>query len=132
MLRRFLLIVFLFLPGVGYALPHANVRVIDTNLEVSFNVQASKMNEELPTSPVAVEISTLKSLIEVTERVTGKKIVYVGESHDQLSHHVMELEVIKNLHRRGKKLAIGMEMFQRPFQKTWMIILKAGSMKGNY
>jgi uncharacterized iron-regulated protein len=103
MLRRFLLIVFLFLPGVGYALPHANVRVIDTNLEVSFNVQASKMNEELPTSPVAVEISTLKSLIEVTERVTGKKIVYVGESHDQLSHHVMELEVIKNLHRRGKK-----------------------------
>jgi len=75
MLRRFLLIVFL-LPGVGYALPHANVSVIDTNLEVSFNVQAQKMNEELPTSPVAVEISTLKNLIEVMEHVAGKKIVY--------------------------------------------------------
>ena len=65
-----------------------------------------------------LEIANLKTLPEVMERVAGKKIVYVGEKHDQYSHHVMELEVIKDLHRRGKKIAIGMEMFQRPFQKA--------------
>jgi uncharacterized iron-regulated protein len=74
------------------------------------------VKEELPKPPVAVEISTLKTFAEVTERVAGKKIIYVGENHDQYSHHVMQLEVIKDLHRRGKKVAIGMEMFQRPFQ----------------
>ena len=46
------------------------------------------------------------------------KIIYVGETHDRFSHHVMELEIIKDLHSRGKKIAIGMEMFQRPFQKV--------------
>ena len=30
----------------------------------------------------------------------------------------MELEIIKDLHRRGRNIAIGMEMFQRPFQKA--------------
>ena len=117
-LRRFLFIIFLFLPGVGYPLLHANERVIDYTLEVSFNLQASKMNEELLNSPVAIEIANLKTLLEVMEHVASRKIVYVGESHDQFSHHVMELEVIKDLHRRGKKIAIGMEMFQRHFQKV--------------
>jgi aminopeptidase N len=66
---------------------------------------------------VAVEISDVKTLPGVLDRVAGKKIIYVGETHDQFSHHVMELEIIKDLHRRGRNIAIGMEMFQRPFQE---------------
>jgi uncharacterized iron-regulated protein len=102
-MRRFLFIIILFLPSAGHAFPNANERVIDYTLQVS--------------STVAVDISDLKTFADVMERVAGKKIVYVGENHNQYSHHVMELEIIKDLHRRGKKLAIGMEMFQRPFQK---------------
>ena len=60
----------------------------------------------------------MKTLPAVIERVADRKIVYVGEIHDRFSHHMMELEIIKDLHRKGKKLAIGMEMFQRPFQKV--------------
>jgi hypothetical protein len=44
MMRRFLFVIFLFLPNVGYAFPHTNERVIDYTLQVSFNLQASKMN----------------------------------------------------------------------------------------
>ena len=117
MVRRFLLVMFLFLPSVGYALPHADERIIHDTLQVSLDIQASKMNEELLNSPIAVMISDLKTFAGVMERVAGKKIVYVGENHNQFSHHVMELEIIKDLHRRGKKIAIGMEMFQKPFQK---------------
>jgi uncharacterized iron-regulated protein len=58
------------------------------------------------------------SLPEVISHVSGKKIVYVGEYHDRFSNHTVELEVIKALHRKNKKLAIGMEMFQKPFQKV--------------
>ena len=101
---RFLFIIFLFLPILGNAFPHSNERGIDDTHQVS--------------STIAVEISDLKTFAGVMERVAGKKIVYVGENHNQFSHHVMELEIIKDLHRRGKKIAIGTEMFQRPFQKA--------------
>ena len=66
---------------------------------------------------MAVEISALKTLPELLEKVADKKVIYVGETHDRFAHHLMQLEIIKELHQRGKKVAIGMEMFQRPFQK---------------
>ncbi len=74
--------------------------------------------EELIKDPVAVDTLMLKTLPYVMERVADKKIIYVGETHDQFSHHVMQLEIIKDLRRRGRKIAIGMEMFQRPFQEA--------------
>lgn len=66
----------------------------------------------------AVEASAVKTLPEVIESVSGKKIVYVGEYHDRFSHHAVQLEVIKGLFLRNRKLAVGMEMFQTPFQKV--------------
>jgi aminopeptidase N len=76
------------------------------------------MSKELNKEAVVVDLSALKTVPAMTERSAGKKIIYVGESHDRYSNHLMELEVIRDLHRRGKKIAIGMEMFQRPFQKV--------------
>ncbi|HSR10181.1 MAG TPA: ChaN family lipoprotein, partial [Thermodesulfobacteriota bacterium] len=71
---------------------------------------------EVSKPAAAVDVSALKDLPDVIGKVADRKIVYVGESHDRFSHHVMELEVIKGLQGKGKKLAIGMEMFQRPSQ----------------
>ena len=58
--------------------------------------------------------------------MAGKKIIYVGETHDRFSHHMTELEIIKDLHRRGKKIAIGMEMFERTFQHVLDAYIEAG------
>ncbi len=66
----------------------------------------------------AVATVGIQSLAEVIEAVADKKIIYIGESHDQFAHHLVQLEIIKGLHIRQKKLAIGMEMFQRPFQQV--------------
>jgi aminopeptidase N len=88
------------------------------NIQKKIEETSRGVKEELFKPPVAAEISALKALPEVMERVAGKKIAYVGENHEQFSHHVMALEIIKDLHRREKKIAIGMEMFQRPFQKV--------------
>lgn len=76
------------------------------------------MVRELIRPAVAVGISTLTGLPEVIERVSGMRIIYIGESHDRFAHHALQLEVIRELARRGKKIAIGMEMFQRPFQEA--------------
>jgi uncharacterized iron-regulated protein len=66
--------------------------------------------------PTALDVSALTSITKVIEGAAGKKIVYVGESHDRFAHHTVELQVIKTLFRKNASIAIGMEMFQRPFQ----------------
>jgi len=76
------------------------------------------MAKDLAKEPIAVDPAKVKSLPEVIDHVASKKIIYVGETHNRFSHHVVQLEIIKNLHRKGKKVAIGMEMFQRPVQKV--------------
>ena len=76
------------------------------------------ITQELIKETIAVEIPTLRTLSDVMAHVAGKKIIYVGETHDLFRDHVMELEIIKDLHKRGKPIVIGMEMFQRPFQKV--------------
>jgi uncharacterized iron-regulated protein len=65
-----------------------------------------------------VEIPRLIDLQDAIEKAAGKKIVYVGEQHDRFAHHRVEYEVIRALHEKGNKIAIGMEMFQRPYQKV--------------
>jgi uncharacterized iron-regulated protein len=74
------------------------------------------MVRELARETTAVGVSAVKTLPEIIREVADKKVLYVGETHDRFSHHLVQLEIIQTLHRMGKKVAIGMEMFQRPFQ----------------
>jgi aminopeptidase N len=87
------------------------------NISKKIDESGRGITQGLYEEPVAVDVSTLNTLSDVMDHVANKKIIYIGEKHDQFSDHVMQLEIIKDLHRRGKKIAIGMEMFQRPFQK---------------
>ncbi len=88
------------------------------NISQKIKETSRGMTEELSKEPAAVNVSTLQTLPQVIEQVAEKKIIYVGETHDRFSHHLVQLEIIKALHRKGRKIAIGMEMFQRPFQRA--------------
>ncbi|MEK6683334.1 MAG: ChaN family lipoprotein [Nitrospirota bacterium] len=61
--------------------------------------------------------------IEVTKEqmfnlLSGARVVYVGETHTNLNHHRVQLEILKGLLERFPgQVAVGMEMFQRPSQK---------------
>lgn len=46
-----------------------------------------------------------------------KRVVYVGERHDQPADHGVQYGVVRHLHLEETSLAIGMEMFQTPFQE---------------
>lgn len=91
----------------------------ENGVNVSKTVEASErgIQEVLSEEPAALDLSTLKRLPGVMERLAGKKIVYVGESHDRFSHHEVQLRVLQGLHRQDPRIAVGMEMFQKPFQK---------------
>lgn len=66
----------------------------------------------------AVYVPSITNLEKVVEDIRDKKVVYVGEHHDEFAHHINQLNIIKELYKTNKKLAIGMEMFQRPFQRV--------------
>ncbi len=59
-------------------------------------------------------ITDMKSMID---EIKDKRIVYIGEKHTSFSHHAIQYSIIKALYEYNTDIAIGMEMFQRPFQK---------------
>ena len=50
------------------------------------------------------------------ERVAAAQVVCVGEEHPNPHDHWVQLEVVRHLAKIWPHLALGMEMFQRPFQ----------------
>ncbi len=53
---------------------------------------------------------------EFEDKLAGAKYVIVGESHDSLEDHALQLRVY-DLMTSSRRVALGMEMFQRPFQE---------------
>ncbi|MDQ1297694.1 MAG: hypothetical protein QG558_232 [Campylobacterota bacterium] len=53
----------------------------------------------------------------VIEEIAKSRVVYIGEAHTEFSSHLNQLKIIKAMHKNNPKLSIGMEMFQKQFQK---------------
>ena len=71
---------------------------------------------EIEAEAAAVHVPDMKGLSQVITAVGDKRIVYVGENHDNYANHTVQLQFIKDLSGSGVQIAIGMEMFQKPFQ----------------
>ncbi|MBV6623537.1 MAG: ChaN family lipoprotein [Rivularia sp. (in: Bacteria)] len=64
------------------------------------------------------ESQCVDNLNKVLPELKKADVVYLGETHDSAKDHQNQLKVIQELYKNNKKIAIGMEMFQRPFQET--------------
>ena len=66
----------------------------------------------------AVDISTQSqsSQDDILQALFQADIIYLGETHDSLADHQAQLAIIQALHRHNPDVAIGLEMFQRPYQ----------------
>jgi uncharacterized iron-regulated protein len=52
----------------------------------------------------------------VLVQLAQAEVVYLGETHDSAKDHEAQLEIIRSLYRLRPKIAIALEMFQRPYQ----------------
>lgn len=62
------------------------------------------------------------SFQQLSDDLQGARVVFIGESHDQIEHHRIQVRILKDLLARGKQVAIGMEMFERlqqPILDRW-------------
>jgi uncharacterized iron-regulated protein len=69
-------------------------------------------------APVRLNISETAEVSRMMADLGQARVVFVGEFHDQRDHHLLQLDVIKELHRQGKSLAIGLEMFDLEKQSS--------------
>ena len=81
-------------------------------LMVSMGVSGATQ-EEVPT---VIDLSSLMTMERLVEKVSDKRVIFVGETHDRYEHHLNQLAVIEAQHARHPVLAIGLEFFQQPFQ----------------
>lgn len=58
----------------------------------------------------------INSSQEILPQLVKAQVVYLGETHDNLADHQIQLEIIQQLRKRNSKIVIAMEMFQRPYQ----------------
>ncbi|UCE88943.1 MAG: ChaN family lipoprotein [Pseudomonadota bacterium] len=82
--------------------------------------EAGKVADAEPPPPGAtpvVALASLPDLAGIIPQLAAKRVVFVGETHNRYDHHLNQLEIIRELHARDPKLAIGMEFFQQPFQQ---------------
>ncbi|MGC8965750.1 MAG: ChaN family lipoprotein [Caldimicrobium sp.] len=59
----------------------------------------------------------LESLETILPELLSSQLILIGENHNEYSHHLFQLEVIKSIYHYYPQLAIGLEMVQIPFQK---------------
>jgi len=56
---------------------------------------------------------------QLLDMIADSRAIYVGETHDNVRAHQIQLEIIKGLAERFPgKVAVGMEVFQRPYQEV--------------
>ncbi|NJR73533.1 MAG: ChaN family lipoprotein [Scytonema sp. CRU_2_7] len=60
----------------------------------------------------------ISSFEEMIRDIKQVNVVYLGEIHDNPEDHKKQLKILHELYNRNPKIAIAMEMFQRPYQKV--------------
>ena len=56
---------------------------------------------------------------ELAERLDDVRLLFVGESHTDMEFHRVQLRVIQELHRRGRTVVVGLEMYPTAAQE-WL------------
>jgi uncharacterized iron-regulated protein len=94
----------------------ARVLAIEAPSEAAYRAALERL-EEPPVLAIhsAKERRTI-SFGELIDRLQEADLVCIGEQHDSEPCHRVQLQIIKALHARDRRLGVGLEMFQRPFQ----------------
>jgi len=77
----------------------------------TYDVQANN-------TPMVVNSSQAKSVDSFIKKHSDTRIIIVGETHDSVSDHMLQLNLLKAMHKQGGQVVVGVEWFQRPFQNV--------------
>lgn len=67
--------------------------------------------------PNGAATSAIQSFDEIVTELAQNRVIYLGETHDSLSDHLLQFRIIQALQKKGLDLAIAMEMFPTSSQQ---------------
>ena len=62
---------------------------------------------------VGVDLRAGASIAAVVQKLSDKRVIFVGENHDRYDHHLNQLAILREMQRTQPGFAIGLEYFQR-------------------
>lgn len=117
--------IFLIKSKIEYLFPrlwhygkYQRVTFMDKKFKGTLPSYTSGIHLEISGPIFGLAFKQLNDLGSIIKAISSKKIIYVGEEHDEYSHHLAQLKIIRGLHRMGKEVAIGLEMFDRNLQQV--------------
>jgi uncharacterized iron-regulated protein len=118
--RRVFIPLLLALSACG--MPHVTEeqRIADT-VEILKSAPAGRFHGKV----ISEKTREFATFGDVLDDAMSARVVHVGETHTNPDHHAMQERVIRGLWARDPRLAIGLEMFFRPFQR-WIDAYVAG------
>ena len=115
MMRSFL-VALLMLVWAGPGL-HADERALD--LPIGDPARKDRQMPLVLDGVTEADGGALLTPRELAERLDGVGLLFVGESHTDMEFHRVQLRVIQELHRRGRTVIVGLEMYPAAAQE-WL------------
>jgi uncharacterized iron-regulated protein len=89
-----------------YAVPHSGSPYLPLN---------DLKNDEILHLPTGLKVS----FDQMQNAISSSRVIYIGETHDNIEAHRAQLEIIQDLAKRFPgKISVGMEMFRRSAQQN--------------
>ena len=82
---------------------------------------------QLERLPKGAATGALTDFDQIINSLLSKKVIYLGETHNSLPDHLLQLRVIEALYQKDPRLAIGMEMFPKSSQPSLDAYTREGS-----
>ena len=100
-----LVVLTLALPGIGLAQ--------DSSWRLAIGDPARKDREVPIVLDVITDTVASKSLTtgELGAKLDDVRVLFIGESHTDMAFHRVQLQVIRELQRRGREIQVGLEMY---------------------
>ncbi len=93
-----------------------NIPLFVIMLLLSLPVSSAVVDEFL--NARVIQTAKISSMPGLTEKIKGRQVVFVGETHSSVEDHMLQMHVLETMYSQGWPLAIGVEWFQQPFQAT--------------
>lgn len=87
-------------------------RVVEKTIEETVAGQVYRLDQP----PVGAAVTVIDPFEAIIDSLMNNRVVHVGESHTTWSDHQLQFRIIRALHEKDSRLAIGMEMFSREVQ----------------
>ncbi len=71
--------------------------------------------------------AAVKSFEQIIIELANNRVIYLGETHDSMADHLLQMRIVQSLKKKGWDLAIAMEMFPESSQQALDDYLKKQS-----